>query len=341
MNSKIWLSATSTALGAAVLLTGSALVAEPPAAVPAPGVRGPRETVRDARTDVREARREHRPFRDWGFRLGEATARGLAIADLATNSFAYRSGFRQGDYVVSINGHPVSGPADFERYAYTDDVDGRAKVVVWRAGREQVVYLEPSVLFADAAPANDLDYFGVALDDRYPDRVIIRNVLPNSPAYVAGLRNGDEITSWRGQRIASPGDFERDIRAMQPGTVAFDYSRDSKTARAEAKFGPREANRLGVNPDSSRVPERPTTAAPGRPGATPPVPGVERPAPGIERSGPGAERPAPGAERPAPGTERPAPAQSDRLLVRSDQRPQSDQHPRPSRSRSFGNSIRT
>jgi len=264
-------------LGAATLLGGNALRAEPPAvAVPprdVPAVRDARENARvqarDARIDAREARRQRRPFRDWGLTLGQATARGLEIAAAATNSVAYQAGLRQGDVVVSINGHPVQGQADFDNFAYSDDVNGRAKVVVMRNGREAVLYLEPSALYLDAAPANDLDYFGVAIDDRYPDRIIVRRVLPNSPAFSAGLREGDVITSWHGQPIRSAAEFQRTVREAQPGAVDFEYSRDSKVARGEAKFGPREAPRANVNVDVNR----PIAPAPERA----PVP--ERPAP--------------------------------------------------------------
>jgi S1-C subfamily serine protease len=260
MKRDLWFrSASSLGLGAAVLLGGRSLLAEPPAVVPVPreapgAIRDQRDVARDARENVRDIRRARRPFVDLGLNLGRLTERGLAIANLATDSFAYRAGLRSGDYIVSINGHPVQGSNDFDRWAYADTPDGRAKVVVVRNGREEVIYLEPSILYSDAAPApvDDWGYFGVTLDERYPDRIIARRVLPNTPAYLAGLRDGDEITSWHGERIKSRAELERAIHGVQPGAVDFEYRRGEKEARAEAKFGPREVPRAGVKVEVGR-----------------------------------------------------------------------------------------
>ncbi len=74
-------------------------------------------------------------------------------------------------------------------------------MIVLRDGREDVVYLEPTVFYADESYDDDYTYFGVVLDDRYPDRLIVLRVYPDSPAFIAGLREGDEITTFHGQRL--------------------------------------------------------------------------------------------------------------------------------------------
>ena len=42
-----------------------------------------------------------------------------------------------------------------------------------------------------------------------PNRVIIQNVLPDSPAALAGLESGDVVIDYAGERVFSPGEFKR------------------------------------------------------------------------------------------------------------------------------------
>jgi len=152
--------------------------------------------------------------------------------------------------ILSVNGHALRSGDDFERWVYDGPRNERVKVIVWRGGREEVVWLEPSVLYVEDEPsyADDYRYFGVDLDDRYNDRIVVRKVYPDTPAYASGLREGDVITTWRGERIATPRDFGRTIQSVEPGTLKYEYSRDSKTVPAEVKFGtrPAVAPRAGV-----------------------------------------------------------------------------------------------
>ena len=57
------------------------------------------------------------------------------------------------------------------------------------------------------------------------------------------LRAGDVITTWNGVRVQSAEEFVKTIRGTQPGTVNFEYTRDSKKVGAEARFNRREARR--------------------------------------------------------------------------------------------------
>jgi C-terminal processing protease CtpA/Prc len=98
------------------------------------------------------------------------------------------------------------------------------------------------VIFVDdvdtvrTADAFDLEHFGVVLDDDLDDRVVIVKVLPDTPAFAAGLRAGDVITTWHGQRISSPREFTRVIERSDPGRVNFEFSRNDRTIRADANL---------------------------------------------------------------------------------------------------------
>jgi hypothetical protein len=148
--------------------------------------------------------------------------------------------------------------------------------VIWRNGREEVIEINPSVFFVDNnVYTDDLQYFGVVFDNRYPDRLIIEKVYPDTPAYTAGLRVGDVITDWHGERIKSVRQFEDVLHRVGPGTVDFDYSRDSKAYRGEAKFSERpnsnerrEAGRADERRENEPRTNEPRTIEPRTPSGT-------------------------------------------------------------------------
>lgn len=208
------------------------------------GVGEARDAVRGAREGVREGLKEgaregkRRSAEEWGVSFGKATDRGVPISKLNSSSVAYKAGLRDSDVILSVDGHALRSGDDFERWVYAGPRNERVKVIVWRGGREEVIYLEPTVLYVEDEPnyAEDYRYFGVDLDDRVRDRIIVRKVYPDTPAYASGLREGDVITTWRGERLATPRDFGRLIQRVEPGTLKFEYSRDAKTIPGEVKF---------------------------------------------------------------------------------------------------------
>jgi membrane-associated protease RseP (regulator of RpoE activity) len=285
---------SGSAAAAALLLGGRIALADPPRVEPrAPEavretpreaardtVRENRDTVRDARAD----RRYHRAPGQLGLRIGQIAQRGLEIASLASGSAFYNAGLRSGDYIVSVNGHRLVAQADFDRYLYADGYDQPVNIVVWRDGREVTINLQPNLLYTNDPYEQDLYDFGVAFNPQYTDQLVIENVYPDSLAYRAGLRVGDVITDWHGQRIRSPQAFARVIHDEKPGRVDFEYTRNSKPARAEVNFERRAEN--AERRDDVRAPGSPTVnpradareprgpAPLGRepaPGVTPPV----------------------------------------------------------------------
>jgi membrane-associated protease RseP (regulator of RpoE activity) len=282
---------------------------------------------RDATRD--SGRREHRSDRDLGITFGRVTDRGLAVNNLTANSALVRGGLRAGDIIVSVNGHRLERSEDFDRVVFEVGDVNRIAVVVFRDGREEVVYLEPTIFYADDSYVDDFAYFGVVFDDRYPDRLIVLRVYPDSPAFIAGLREGDEITTWHGQRIHSPAEFGRILHRIEPGNVDFEFSHDRQVVRAQAKFNERVAAREKTgagandrqpadngNPQPDRQPRPgaapnpqpaspPRTQGPAQPSSPPSAPNVApNRQPGAQPgAAPGGQPPAP---RNAPGGRQPA-----------------------------------
>lgn len=284
---------SGAAAAAALLIGGRIALADPPRVEPAaPGAvrETPREAARfdarDARAtarDVRIDRRARRAPGELGLRLGAIADRGLAIANLVNNSVFYNAGIRPGDYIVSINGHRILAPGDFDRYLYALGPDQPVQVVVWRNGADQTIVLQPNVLYADNPVETydtDLAYFGVEFDPQYTDRLVIRRVLPDTLAFRAGLRAGDVITTWNGAPVRSPRAFAQVIHNEKPGRVAFDYTREGKTVRGDVAFDRRSEPRTALKPVTppGQEPGRDNIPKLNPPAGREPIPTVKPPA---------------------------------------------------------------
>jgi len=198
---------------------------------------------RESNRGSRDSRQSHRSARDLGLSLDRFTNRGLPVGRLASDSAFMKAGLRQGDVILSVNGNRLRSADDFDRYLYAGPRDQRVVIVVLRDNREEEIYLEPTVLYVDEQADDYRPSFGIDYDHKSTDRIVILRVHPDSPAFAAGLRTGDVITTWNGQPIASTDDFVKTIRGTQPGNYKFEYMRDSKTVGAEARFNRREARR--------------------------------------------------------------------------------------------------
>jgi hypothetical protein len=178
---------------------------------------------------------------DIGLWFDRGARDGLVISDIGTRGVITKFGFRPGDRIISVNGRPVAREADFLKYVFADDVREKpVKVILTRDGREEVVVVRPAALVEEYVTVeNDpLEHFGIVLDDRYPDRLVVWRVLPRSPAFYAGVRPGDTIVSFRGQQPAGAPEFVTLVQKTEPGPVSFEILRDQKLRKLEAELLP-------------------------------------------------------------------------------------------------------
>jgi C-terminal processing protease CtpA/Prc len=174
------------------------------------------ERRRDAR-DTRISRSQIDNFRatsvsarDLGLSLAR-TSRGLVVDDVRAGALAATIGLRPNDRIVAVEDYRVTSEDQFVRYLFDEDWrHDRVSVIVVRDGREVPIYVRPVQLIERLVVREDSDpiaTFGIVLDDRYDDELVIRQVWPNSVAYRAGLRPGDVIVRFHGQRLTSPRQF--------------------------------------------------------------------------------------------------------------------------------------
>ena len=119
-------------------------------------------------------------------------------------------------------------------------------------GPTQTIVLQPNVLYADNTADDyndDLSYFGVEFDPQYTDRLVIRRGFCRIRwPFRAGLRDGDEITTWHGERIRSPRQFAQVIHDEKPGRVDFGYFAVRRRCAATLNFDRREESRTALKP---------------------------------------------------------------------------------------------
>jgi hypothetical protein len=156
-----------------------------------------------------------------GISFGAATNRGLTINTVEQNSFFFRSGFRQGDVIVSVHGRPVRSDADFVRFLVLEPGQ-RVPVIILRDGRRQTIYVQyEDVAYRERSDRRPIQasaaYLGVVFDPQARDAAVVRSVNPGSPAQEAGLQSGDIILALNGQEVRSYPEVITLVRQMRPG----------------------------------------------------------------------------------------------------------------------------
>jgi membrane-associated protease RseP (regulator of RpoE activity) len=101
----------------------------------------------------------------------------------------------------------------------------RVPVIVQRDGRRITLFFDPDRWgYARSRRFERDDYrggggawLGVTLDRRYDDAAVVRDVVPDSPAEFAGVRQGDWIVRLNGRRVTSASHLTSLVDSMRPG----------------------------------------------------------------------------------------------------------------------------
>jgi PDZ domain len=172
---------------------------------------------------------------DVGLWFDRSTAEGLVINDIGSGAIS-RLGFREGDQIYSVNGVRVNSEAAFVRTLFDPRWrDQRVNVIIYRHGRPWTVYVQPAALVQEYSTVayDPLDDWGLVLDDRYDDYVVVWRVRPRSPAFYAGLRPGDVIVNWQGRRLVGRDEFVRLAAQGGLSDVALEINRNRQMRRVD------------------------------------------------------------------------------------------------------------
>jgi predicted metalloprotease with PDZ domain len=175
---------------------------------------------------------------DLGVWFDRSVRNGLVIADVAADAALAQVGFSEGDRIVSVNGRTITTEQDFLRYVMAENVRQPVNVIVMRDNQQETLVIDPAVIREryTTVRTDPLERFGVILDDRVSDRLIVWRVIPRSPAFYAGIRAGDEITMFAGQRIADPTKFVQIVERTDPGMIPVQVSRSGRVREIEVEY---------------------------------------------------------------------------------------------------------
>ena len=169
------------------------------------------------------------------------TGQGALVADVTKDGPAAKAGFKQGDIIVSFNGHPLTKLRDLPLLVAATPVGETAKVAVWRKGG--AVTLEPKVAEqpenmsmaqgANPAPAGEPEKataLGLKLGtlteelrrqlNIQPDvkGVVVTAVSEKSPLAQVDIRPGDIIVTINQQPVSTPKEAEEKFKEAEAAT---------------------------------------------------------------------------------------------------------------------------
>ena len=138
--------------------------------------------------------------------FGVASANGALIASVVADSPAQDAGLRDGDIIVAVNGAPIRNAAALRGKIGSFAAGDTLSVEYLRNGERRTLEVRLGASLAAAegpAQASDARLAGVVLGPIPPDTpayedlegVLVVAVDPQSPAFAAGLREADVITS--------------------------------------------------------------------------------------------------------------------------------------------------
>lgn len=150
-----------------------------------------------------------------GVLISSSPGKGVHVADVIPGSPAAKAGIRQGDYIMDINDQEVSTPEELQKkiksFTQFDTID----VTLWRDGQDvnvRVGLASESKQLSDAQRT----WLGVALSST-EEGMKVDFALPDSPADVAGLQEGDVITKIGSKKVKSAEQLRETVQELGPG----------------------------------------------------------------------------------------------------------------------------
>jgi vacuolar-type H+-ATPase subunit H len=217
-------------------------------------VRDDRQQIREARRDTREARREFIASRLRSGDLGlffRRLADQLQVSDVAGSGAIAQSGLKEGDEIVSVNGKPVHSERDFVDTMFADhETNKPAQVVINRNGQQQTLSINTKPFVEEHMNSGDLHDLGLVLDQSDPNHVKVQSVIPRSAAFYGGMKSGDVITRFNGQRINAVKDLIQTIAGLTGSSTSVEVNRNggSRSLDIEVPGNQQDEARTALKP---------------------------------------------------------------------------------------------
>ncbi|MEI6035610.1 MAG: trypsin-like peptidase domain-containing protein [Verrucomicrobiae bacterium] len=175
-------------------------------------------------------------------------SKGVVVRGIESGAPAESSDLRTGDVILRVDGREVAVASDLQREILAKQIGQPVALDVWRSGRMAKLHVvtaeqpDPLVrasvrkpsrkksLPADAAPVPQPESPGFSFRDASADALkefgirrqgsggaVVTDIVPGSPAAVAGIERGDLITEAGGRPVADKKGLENALGALDPG----------------------------------------------------------------------------------------------------------------------------
>lgn len=165
---------------------------------------------------------------------------GIVVEQIDPKSALAEYGVQERDRILSIGEHPVYGERDFVKYLFAESRKaGKIDVTVLHDDdRVEEIGVEPSVLLEAVEPGHSDPFhrLGVTLGDRSGNDLRVAEVIPHTPAEMAGMRRGDVIVGFDDEKVKSA-DGLADVLSEAPrGTYVVRVKRDESERKLPVKL---------------------------------------------------------------------------------------------------------
>jgi len=165
---------------------------------------------------------------------------GIVIEQINPGSALADYGFRERDRILSVGEHRVTKERDFIDYLFADNVRfGRVGVGVLHDNDQfEEIQVAPEVLLEGIDPGhnNAFDRLGVVLGDSPDNELRVKEVIPQTPASVAGIRRGDVIVGFAGKPVKSAEKLAELVGDAEPDVHVIVVARDQSERRLDVKL---------------------------------------------------------------------------------------------------------
>ncbi len=146
------------------------------------------------------------------------------------NSVAALAGIAKGDFLLEVNGVPVTGFSEYQ--LMLDRSGGRAvKLLLKRGGKEFAVTVVPQLV---DDPENKFTRYLIGVNMNIEKSgIVVSSVGNQTPAALAGLAKGDILESVDGRKIGNAAVLQTTLAQKKGKSITLVWSRDGKKMMAE------------------------------------------------------------------------------------------------------------